>query len=116
MAAQPVEWVLVIYYGTAAHQATYGRQVGLGAYTKDYIQLHRNREFLETFNRVYPATVDGARVELTYRWPGGTMPGAFDFSSDRWHLKWETRLGAPPAWRMLLKPSEATAQTIPGDP
>jgi hypothetical protein len=31
-------------------------------------------------------------------------------------LKWETNLGAPKAWRMSLAPSEATAETIPGDP
>ena len=38
MAAQPVEWVLVIYYGPSAHRATYGR-LGGTKYTKDYIQL-----------------------------------------------------------------------------
>jgi hypothetical protein len=68
------------------------------------------------FHRLFPGTASGARVELTYQWPAGKMPGAFNFSSDRWHLKWETRLGAPPAWKMLPKPSEATAETIPGDP
>jgi len=31
-------------------------------------------------------------------------------------LKWETSLGAPKAWKMALAPSEATAETIPGDP
>jgi hypothetical protein len=116
MAAQPVEWVLVVYYGTAAHQSTYGRQVARGGYSKDYIQLHRNSEFLESFHRAYPATVDRTRVELTYRWPGGTTPGALNFSVDRWHLKWETRLDAPPPWRMSREPSEATVETIPGDP
>jgi len=116
MPAQPVEWVLVVYYGTAAHQATYGRQVRRGGYTKDYIQLSRKDEFLEILNRLFPGTASGARVDLTYRWPGAMAPGAFDYSSDRWHLKWETRLGAPQAWKMRLQPSEATAETIPGDP
>ncbi len=43
-------------------------------------------------------------------------PGALDYSSDRWHLKWETHRSAPKAWKMRLQPSEATAETIPGDP
>jgi hypothetical protein len=47
----------------------------------------------------------------------GTTWGAFVFqSADRTHLKWETNLGAPKAWKMSLSPSEATAETIPGDP
>jgi hypothetical protein len=116
MAAQPVEWVLVVFYGPEAHRATYGRQVRSNRYTKDYIQLSRKRKFIETLNRFFPATATGARVNLTYRWPGGMTPGAFDYSSDRWHLKWETHRTAPQAWKMCLKPSEATAETIPGDP
>jgi hypothetical protein len=116
MAAKPVEWVMAVFYGTAAHQATYGRHVGQGGYSKDYIQLHRNSKFLAEFNQAFPATIGGARVELTLKWPSAQMPGAFDFSSDRWHLKWETRLGAPAAWKMSLTPSESTAESIPGDP
>lgn len=116
MAAQPVEWVLVIYYGRSAHRATYGR-LSNTKYTKDYIQLSRKSEFLETVSRLFPAGGGGGAVPLTYHWPTGTTVGAFVFkSADRPHLKWETTLGAPKAWKMAPDPSEATAETIPGDP
>lgn len=117
MSAQPVEWVLVVQYNSSAHRATYGRGVdSKKRYSKDYIQLSRSREFIDALNRHFPATAHGARVDLTYRWPGDSTTGAFDFSSDRWHLKWETSLGAPKAWRMLVTPNESTAETLPGNP
>ncbi len=118
MVAQPIEWVLVIYYGPSAHRATYGRLDENNTYTKDYIQLSKKTEFLDTMSRLFSVTDSGAvSVPLTYQWPEGTTPGAFVFNSaDRSHLKWETRFGAPKAWKMSLTPSEATAETIPGDP
>lgn len=117
MAAQPVEWVLVVHYGTSAHRATYGRLKGT-KYTKDYIQLSRKDEFLDAITRLFPVDVtDAGSVPLTYKWPTGTAPGALVFNSaDRPHLKWETALGAPRAWRMSPSPSDAAAETIPGDP
>ncbi|MET3384181.1 HNH endonuclease [Variovorax paradoxus] len=117
MGAQAVEWVLVIFYGPSAHRATYGRLAGT-TYTKDYLQLSKRTEFLDAVTRLFPVDVSGAgSVPLTYQWPTGTTPGAFVFNSaDRPHLKWETILGAPKAWRMSLAPSETTAETIPGDP
>lgn len=116
MAAQPVEWVLVIYYGPSAHRATYGR-LDNTKYTKDFIQLSRKAEFLATLSRLFPVTGGAESVPLTYQWPAGTTKGAFVFkSADRPHLKWETHLGAPKAWKMSLTPSETTAETIPGDP
>ena len=54
MAAQPVEWVLVVYYGPAAHRATYGRQVKSKRYTKDYIQLSRKKPFLDAVTNLSP--------------------------------------------------------------
>lgn len=119
MAAQPVEWVLAIYYGPSAHRATYGRLDGKNTrYTKDYIQLSRKAAFLKAVSRLFPvATGDDGSVPLTYQWPAGTTPGSLVFvSADRPHLKWETSLGAPKAWKMSLTPSETTAETIPGDP
>ena len=118
MVVQPVEWVMVVYYGPAAHQATYGRQVRSGGYTKDYIQLSRKRDFLDAVANLFSVTrSETSSVPLTYRWSTGTTPGAFVFNSaDRPHLKWETSLGAPKAWKMSLAPSEATAETIPGNP
>ena len=119
MAAQPVEWVLVVYYGPSAHRATYGRLDGQDTkYTKDYIQLSKKPEFLDAVSSLFPLTVSEAgSVPLTYQWPTGTTPGTLVFNSaDRPHLKWETSLGAPKAWKMSLAPSEATDETIPGDP
>ena len=119
MLAQPVDWVLVIYYGPSAHRATYGRLDGQDTkYTKDYIQLSKKAEFLDAMTHLFPvAGSDAGSVPLIYRWPKGTTPGALVYNSaDRPHLKWETSLGAPKAWRMSLAPSESTAETLPGDP
>lgn len=117
MAAQPVEWVLVVYYGPSAHRATYGR-LDNTKYTKDYIQLSKKKTFLDAVARLFPVTVGAeGSVPLTYRWPTGTTPGTLVFNSaDRPHLKWETSLGAPKAWKMSLSASESAAETIPGDP
>lgn len=119
MALQPVEWVLAIYYGPSAHRATYGRLDGSDTkYTKDYIQLSKKTEFLEVASRLFPMPAGGSgSVPLVYQWPTGTTPGSFVFNSaDRPHLKWETSLGAPKAWKMSPAPGEAAAETIPGDP
>jgi hypothetical protein len=111
---QPVEWVLVIYYGSSAHRATYGR-LGGSKYTKDFIQL--TNELLKSIAHVFPAAPGEKSVPLTYRWPKRSAPGEFVFkSADRPHLKWETRLGAPQAWKMTPTPSDATSETLPGDP
>jgi len=118
MAAQPVEWVLVVYYGPAAHQAIYGRQVRSGGYSKDYIQLSRKKPFLDAVTNLFSVAASAAgSVPLTYQWPAGTTPGAFVFNSaDRPHLKWETSQGAPQVWKMTLSPSDTTPETIPVDP
>lgn len=118
MAAQPVEWVLIVFYGPEAHRATYGRQVKSGRYTKDFIQLSRREEFIRAVTALFPteASQKGS-APLTYRWPTGNAQGALVFNSaDRPHLKWETSLGAPHVWKMALAPSDATSETIPGDP
>jgi hypothetical protein len=118
MSAQAVEWVLVVYYGPSAHRATYGRLEGDTKYTKDYIQLSKQGAFLSAVAQIF--SVDSstvASVPLKYQWPLGSAPGAFVFNSaDRPHLKWETSRGAPKAWKMTLSPTEATAESIPGDP
>ncbi len=118
MAAQPVEWVLVVFYGPEAHRATYGRQVRSNRYTKDFIQLSRKKAFLDAVTNLFSVAASATgSVPLTYQWPAGTTSGGFVFKSgDRPHLKWETRLGAPQVWKMALSPSDATAETIPGDP
>jgi HNH endonuclease len=117
MSALPVEWVLVIYYGPSAHRATYGRLAGT-SYTKDYIQLSRTNEFMESLTGAFGATTDNeTSVPITFQWPTGSATGEIVFrSADRPHLKWETSQGAPKAWKMSLNPSEAVAETIIGDP
>jgi hypothetical protein len=90
---------------------------GDSKYTKDYIQLSRTPEFLGTIKGLFPALSDEGSVSLSYKWPTGAASGTLVLeSSDRPHLKWETRLGAPKVWNMSLSPSNATAETIPGDP
>jgi HNH endonuclease len=113
---QPVEWVLAIYYGPSAHRATYGRLANT-KYTKDYIQLSKKADFLSTISRLFPVSGGSGSFSLTYHWPAGSTPGAIVFnSSDRPHLKWETALGAPRAWRMLPVPTVTSVETIPGNP
>lgn len=94
------------------------RAVGQHKDTKDYIQLSKKKTFLDAVARLFPVTVgEEGSVPLTYKWPAGTTLGTLVFNSaDRPHLKWETSLGAPKAWKMSLSPSESTAETIPGDP
>lgn len=116
MTALPVEWVLVIFYGPSAHRATYGR-LNNTKYTKDYIQLSRQDDFIAALKSMFPTPGGAGSVPLTYKWPLGKATGQLIYkSSDRPHLAWETSRGAPSAWKMSLSTSEATAETIPGDP
>lgn len=115
MTAFPVEWVLVVFYGPSAHRATYGRLAGT-YYTKDFIQLKRTPDFVSDLNTLFPPNSAGV-APITYRWSGGEARGQIVFNSaDRPHLSWETRAGAPAAWKMILAPTATTPQTIPGDP
>ena len=118
MAAKPVEWVLVVFYGPEAHRAAYGRQVQSNRYTKDYIQLSRKKDFLDAVTNLFSVAAGATgSVPLTYQWPTGTTPGAFVFNSaDRPHLKWETSHGAPRVWKMNISPTDQTPETISGDP
>lgn len=116
MTVLPVEWVLAIFYGPSAHRATYGRGPGGTKYTKDYIQLSRKPEFLSAIGSLFP-TNGATTVPLTYKWPLGEAAGQLVLhSADRPHLAWGTQQRAPLAWKMSLTPSDATAETIPGDP
>ncbi len=117
MTAFPVEWVLAIFYGPSAHRATYGR-LGDTAYTKDYIQLYRRKKFLADLEKVFPDFGgESGSVPLEYVWHNGSASGELvQQSADRPHLKWETSVGAPTAWKMADVPTDQTAETIPGNP
>lgn len=116
MKLQKVEWLLVVYYGKSAHQATYGRLPGR-TYTKDYIQLSRRTDFISDLESAFPDISAGAQsVPIEFHWPSGRTTGKiFRRSSDRPHLSWETN-SAPPPWKMSPHPSDLTVETILGNP
>lgn len=115
MSLKPVEWVLAVYYGSSAHRAVYGRLSGT-KYTKDYIQLSRTDDFVAELRTVLGLPEEGG-VEVTYKWPGGSAKGELvAISADRPHLKWETKSGAPPPWKMSLAPTSESVETIVGNP
>lgn len=119
MTYQPVEAVFVVFYGLTTHKATYGRDViGDETYTKDYLQLVQDGAFREALERLFPrAHVGDKATEIVYRWPGGESAGSIEFqSADRPHLAWLKTVGAPAPWKMTTSPSDATAESIPGDP
>jgi HNH endonuclease len=111
-----VEWVLIVRYGSAAHRATYGRLPGT-LYSKDFIQLSRKPAFIDELEAILPDLNTKPKAPIIYKWPGGTASGTLvKVSADRPHLSWVTSEGAPAPWRMAKKPSEVTAETIPGNP
>lgn len=114
-----MEAVFVVYYGTAAHKAVYGRNVkDGGGYTKDYLQLIQDGAFKEALEQMFPRTDPGSKsTKIEYRWPGGSIGGAVEFeSADRPHLAWLKSQGAPGAWKMAPGPTIDGPETIPGDP
>ena len=115
MSTQRVEWVLVVRYGKSAHRATYGRLDG-GKYTKDYVQLYRNRKFLDDLETAFPKLKNNGVAKITYKWPSGFGKGKlFRRSADRPHLAWDTN-SAPLPWRMNEQPTESSVETIRGNP
>lgn len=120
MTAKAVQFVLVVRYNLSAHRATYGRLSGPpSTYTKDYLQLSRKQDFLAAIEAVLDTPSDQPHaVPIIYRWPnGGIAHGAFIYqSADRPHLSWETSVGAPAPWKMAIRPTSKTVETIPGDP
>ncbi|RFA06666.1 hypothetical protein B7R21_19070 [Subtercola boreus] len=116
MVAQPVEAVFVIYYGTSAHKATYGRLSGDNTYTKDYIQLPRDPDFRQALTKLFPPDqIGGKKTTIEYKWPDGSSGGFIDFqSADRPHLAWPMS-SAPAPWKMDSSPTSTGPGTIPGD-
>ncbi|MCJ1702137.1 AAA family ATPase [Rathayibacter festucae] len=118
MASQPIEAVFAFFYGTAAHNATYGRFPGSTTFSKDYLQLIQDSVFLEALARMFPPSEAGAtKTVITYRWPGGKNQGFVVFKSgDRPHFAWSITEGAPLPWKMTPSPTEEGPETVPGDP
>jgi hypothetical protein len=120
MTMKAVQFVLVVRYNRSAHRATYGRLSGPpSTYTKDYLQLSRKEDFLAAIEAVLDEQPGRPHsVPIIYRWPsGGIAHGAFiQRSSDRPHLSWETSVGAPLPWKMAIRTTPETVETIPGDP
>lgn len=116
MPARPVEAVFVVYFGTAAYKATYGRFTG-STYTKDYIQLSRSGGFPAALDRLFPPTRAGeTRTPVEYRWPGGSSDGFIErISGDRPHLAWPFS-AAPAPWKLSLTPNPNGPETVTGNP
>lgn len=117
MTSQPIEAVFAFFYGTAAHNATYGRFPGSTTFSKDYLQLSRESVFLEALARMFPPSeADATKTNITYRWPGGENQGFIEFrSGDRPHFAWPIK-DAPLPWKMAPTPTNTGPETIPGDP
>ena len=90
-----VAGVLIVKYNLTNYKALYGRippSTAGNSYTKDYIQLP------ESVSTAVRAVLNngGNRIDVEYAWPeGGGQAGHFHWSTDRYHLKWDTN--HPPA-------------------
>ena len=88
--------VLIVKYTSSNYKALYGRIPNSTTYTKDYIQIP------EAISEELRAVLENGkdRVEIEYVWPGGgSQPGHFHWSADRYHLKWDTN-DPPPPWKL----------------
>ncbi|WIE82802.1 AAA family ATPase [Curtobacterium sp. MCPF17_021] len=115
MPYQPVEAVFVVFYGLAAHKATYGRLSG--GYSKDYLQLTQDEALRQALLRLFPSpTTADDSIPITYVWPNGEQSGFIKLkSADRPHLAWPFS-EAPLPWKMSPAPSASGPETLLGDP
>ena len=109
MAHKLVQAVLFAKYNPTNFKALYGRLTGSTTYTKDYIQIP------ETVSRRLAPVLNGNgnRVDVDYVWPSGSQPGHFAWSTDRYHLKWET--DTPPVPWKVGQVGANPATSLPGD-
>ncbi len=117
MVAKQVDAVWVWQFGTSAQKATYGRFTDIPndrSFTKDYLQTSGPNATL--LSAKFPSATGTTRINFTYRWPGGSVPGFSLWSVDRYHLSWTTGVGGPAPWRLTPNPSAAGPETFPGDP
>lgn len=104
-----VQAVLFARYTESNFKALYGRLRSSTTYSKDYIQIPES-----VASRLRPVLGGhGEDVPVEYRWPGGAQEGNFSWSTDRYHLRWET--DTPPAPWKLGTVGVDPAASIPGD-
>lgn len=110
MSNQLVEAVLFARYNASNFKALYGRLRDSTTYTKDYFQIP------ESVSAKLKPVLGGSgdRVEVEYVWPGGSQHGHFHWSTDRYHLKWETDT-PPRPWKLGQVGVDPFA-SLPGDP
>lgn len=110
MSNKVVQAVLFAKYTSSNFKALYGRLAGSTTYTKDYIQIPES-----VSTRLRPVLGgNGTNVPVQYVWPGGTQPGHFSWSTDRFHLRWETDT-PPRPWKLGAVGTDPVA-SLPGNP
>ena len=110
MSNKVVQAVLFAKYTSSNFKALYGRLPGSTTYTKDYIQIPES-----VSTRLRPVLGgNGTNVPVQYVWPGGTQPGHFSWSTDRFHLRWETDT-PPRPWKLGAVGTDPVA-SLPGNP
>lgn len=109
MSSKVVQAVLFARYTESNFKALYGRLRGTTTYSKDYIQIPAS-----VSARLKPVLGgDGQDVPVDYVWPGGHQAGNFSWSTDRYHLRWET--DTPPTPWKLGPVGVDPATSLPGD-
>jgi hypothetical protein len=115
VALQQVDAVWAWNYTLTNQKAVYGRFSGDTEFTKDYLQIPQGPGAL--LRAKFPGLAPSAPLTLTYEWqPHATMPGFVNFSSDRYHLAWQTGAPGPAPWRLTPQPTAYGPETFPGDP
>lgn len=121
MSYKNVRGVLLYRLNKTAYKAIYGR--GLknadgtsdNSYSKDYLQLSRDPEEYRRIAKLLNVP-EADILPVRYSWPGGSDSGHIvEKSADRPHLKWSTN-AAPLPWRLTVKPTKSSPETLPGDP
>jgi 5-methylcytosine-specific restriction protein B len=110
MSNKIVEAVLFAKYTDSNFKALYGRLLRSTKYSKDFIQLPE-----DVSSRLQVLFNAGASdVPVEYVWPTGGQTGNFSWSSDRYHLNWQT--DSPPApWKLGVVGNDP-ATSLPGNP
>ena len=112
MTVKAVEAVFFARYTKSNFRAVYGRlsTAQQATYTKDFFQvLQAAGAVLEN---VLPASQQ-ASTDIVYEWPTGSCQGKFEWTGDRWHMKWLTN-HKPLPW--TIGDTSLAEISIPGNP